>query len=484
MVSPCFAIGSDKKSKKYTLILILRPLHKFGAPGFGDGLLSGADGDYADMSVEEFLQKAKVSGMITDEQMQALTEKVEELPEPEIHTDTAEIAGAGASAAFMSYARLAGWTEQSWLDEAWEQSVASFAIAEAAKDVADLNFEAADFNIFDWNAAGGSLVASLIASELGDELGLSSSDASSTVGTSMAISGMSYSINALLTSADFSLGAASLTQGGSGLLGSMASAGAGALGSWAASQVLSSNTNAEAIGAAVGGAIGATMGAAFFPPLGSAVGGYLGSVMGDTLGETWNEVDELFDDGFQLEDITAASWEILVEAPIDFVSAVFGGDEPPPPPTAEVTYEFNAATGEYELSNSYERDGGKVSHVKGAGDQITSTIDTLLAQYTAGDAQLANRHEMPDIKIGYQGDSQYVLVNGVRLGSLNGETMQAAMGEVLGSAVIEGGDPLTNHILYNDELSGGERFDMLADSTIRTTIWRHSAIAEGALLAA
>ena len=204
-----------------------------GAPGFRDGLLSGADGDYADMSVEEFLQKAKVSGMITDEQMQALTEKVEELPEPEIHTDTAEIAGAGASAAFMSYARLAGWTEQSWLDEAWEQSVASFAIAEAAKDVADWNFEAADFNIFDWNAAGGSLVASLIASELGDELGLSSSDASSTVGTSMAISGMSYSINALVTSADFSLGAASLTQGGSGLFGSMASAGAGALGSWA-----------------------------------------------------------------------------------------------------------------------------------------------------------------------------------------------------------------------------------------------------------
>ena len=208
-----------------------------GAPGFRDGLLSGADGDYADMSVEEFLQKAKVSGMITDEQMQALTEKVEELPEPEIHTDTAEMAGAGASAAFMSYARLAGWTEQSWLDEAWEQSVASFAIAEAAKDVADWNFEAADFNIFDWNAAGGSLVASLIASELGDELGLSSSDASSTVGTSMAISGMSYSINALLTSADFSLGAASLTQGGSGLFGSMASAGAGALGSWAAPRV-------------------------------------------------------------------------------------------------------------------------------------------------------------------------------------------------------------------------------------------------------
>ena len=169
----------------------------------------------------------------------------------------------------------------------------------------------------------------------------------------------------------------------------------------------------------------------------------------------------------------------------DFVSTLLGGDEPPPPPTAEVTYVFNAVTGEYELSNSYERDGGKVSHVKGAGDQVTSTIDTLLAQYTAGDAQLANRHEMPDIKIGYQGDSQYVLVNGVRLGGLNGETMQAAIGEVLGSAVIEGGDPLTNHILYNDELSGGERFAMLTDSLIQTTVRHHYRVgAEGTLLAA
>ena len=92
---------------------------------------------------------------------------------------------------------------------------------------------------------------------------------------------------------------------------------------------------------------------------------------------------------------------------------------------------------------------------------------------------------MPEIKVGYEGDSQYVMVNGVYLGGLNGETMQAAMGEVLGSAVIEGGDPLTNHILYNDELSGGERFAMLTDSLIQTMIWHHHRVsAADTLLAA
>ena len=275
-------------------------------------------------------------------------------------------------------------------------------------------------------------------------------------------------------------------------LNNVVGAGAALAGNYVAHEYfISTDSEAEYYGAILGSSIGSAIGFAIGAPLGPAgpllagVGSFFGAIAGDTLGETWNEVDELFDDGFQLEDITAASWEILVEAPIDFVSAVFGGDEKPPPPTAEVTYVFNAATGEYELSNSYERDGGKVSHVKGSGDQITSTIDTLLAQYTAGDAQLANRHEMPEIKIGYQGDSQYVIVNGVRLGGLNSETMQAAMGEVLGSAVIEGGDPLTNHILYNDELSGGERFAMLTDSLIQTTVQhRHSASAEGALLAA
>ena len=236
---------------------------------------------------------------------------------------------------------------------------------------------------------------------------------------------------------------------------------------------ISTDSEAEYYGAQIGSVVGGILGSGF-GPVGAGVGSFLGTIAGDTWGETWNEVDELFDDGFQLEDITAASWEILVEAPIDFVSAVFGGDEKPPPPIAEVNLEYNAETGRYEMTSSYERDGGKVSDVKGAGDQVTSTIDTLLARYTAGEAQLANRHEMPDIKIGYEGDSQYVMVNGVYLGGLNGETMQAAIGEVLGSAVIEGGDPLTNHILYNDELSGGERFAMLTDSTIRATIQYHN----------
>ena len=445
-----------------------------GAPGFGDDLLNGADGDYADMSVEEFLQKTKESGIITDEQIQAITEKVEELPEPPEpieHTQTAELAGAGASAAFMTYARMAGWTEESWLDEAWEQSVASLAISEAAKDIADWNFQGQDYNFFDWNAAGGSLVASLAANAVGDELGLGGTDAASVVGTSMAISGMSYSINAFTTSAEFSVFA---TQANPGLLASMANAGAGALGSWAASQVLNSNTEAEAIGAAAGGAIGAAVGSAFFPPLGSAVGAYLGSVLGDTLGETWNEVGELFDDGFQLEDIGAAAWELLVETPGDFVMAAFGGDEKPPPPVAQVVYQFNADTGAYELTHSHAQDGGKVSHVQGAGDQITSVVDQLLAQYTQGEAQLANRHEMPEIRVGYEGDKQYIMVNGVPLGGLNGATIQAAMGEVLGSAVIEGGDPLTNHMFYHDGLSGSERLSVLTDSTIQTTIQYHN----------
>ena len=46
----------------------------------------------------------------------------------------------------------------------------------------------------------------------------------------MAISGMSYTINALTTTTT------AFNLGGSGLLGSMANAGAGALGTWAASQ--------------------------------------------------------------------------------------------------------------------------------------------------------------------------------------------------------------------------------------------------------
>ena len=247
---------------------------------------------------------------------------------------------------------------------------------------------------------------------------------------------------------------------------------------------LSTDSEAEYYGTQIGSTIGSAIGYSFGGPVGAGVGSFLGAVAGDSLGENWHEVDGIFEDGLALEDIES-TFRFLGNSAADFVSTLLGGDEPPPPPTAEVTYEFNAVTGEYELSNSYERDGGKVSHVKGAGDQITSTIDTLLAQYTAGDAQLANRHEMPEIKIGYQGDSQYVLVNGVRLGSLNGETMQAAMGEVLGSAVIEGGDPLTNHILYNDELSGGERFAMLTDSLIQTTVRHHYRVgAEGTLLAA
>ena len=234
----------------------------------------------------------------------------------------------------------------------------------------------------------------------------------------------------------------------------------------------------------IGSSIGSAIGYSFGGLVGAGVGSFLGAVAGDSLGENWHEVDGIFEDGLALEDIES-TFRFLRNSAADFVSTLFGGDEPPPPPTAEVNLEYNAETGKYEMTSSYERDGGKVSDVKGAGDQITSTIDTLLAQYTAGDAQLANRHEMPDIKIGYQGDSQYVLVNGVRLGSLNGETMQAAMGEVLGSAVIEGDDPLTNHILYNDELSGGERFAMLTDSLIQTTVrHRHSANAEGTLLAA
>ena len=150
----------------------------------------------------------RVAAMSEEEKatfLEQLKEEAEALQanQPIEHTQGAQLAGTGASAAFMSYARLNGWMEEDWLDEAWEQSVASFAITEAAKDIADWHFQGQDYNLLDWDAAGGSLVASLAANAIGDELGLGGSDAASVVGTSMAISGMSYTINALTTSANF-----------------------------------------------------------------------------------------------------------------------------------------------------------------------------------------------------------------------------------------------------------------------------------------
>ena len=390
---------------------------------------------YGDISLEEMREKYQ--------------QELEDNPPQEKHTDTANLVGAGTSAAFTSYAQMVGWTEEAWMDEPWEQSVASHTVTEVAKDIADWNFEAADYNVLDWDNTGGSMAASLAANAIGDELGLGGEDAASTVGSSMAISGMSYTIESLsTTTTSFSVEAAGATQGAPSLLGSMANAGAGALGSWAASQVLHSNSAEEAIGSAIGGAVGGMLGSAVLPPLGTMVGSYLGSVVGDSYGESYNTLkEEVFDDGFQLNDIVAVGLELGINAPMDAIRGVFGMDKKPPPPEAYVEYKFNPLTEKYELADHHERHGGNTSSLRPTADNISEQLQQLINNLGG---QLANRYSLPEFKLGYEGKNTFVEVNGFRVGSLDSKGIKTMMGEVLSEVIVESDHVQTNRLLSVD----------------------------------
>ena len=88
-------------------------------------------------------------------------------PESATHADTApspatsdgpsqsaQLAGSAASAAFMSYARLAGWTDQDWLNDAPEQATASWLIDQSTQDLLDWQFNIQDYNLIDLSGDG------------------------------------------------------------------------------------------------------------------------------------------------------------------------------------------------------------------------------------------------------------------------------------------------------------------------------------------
>ena len=146
--------------------------------------------------------------------------------------------------------------------------------------------------------------------------------------------------------------------------------------------------------------------------------------------------------------------------PIPFVGAAIGqiiggliGDlfgSAPPPPQAEVNLEYNAATGRYQQSGAWGRDGGDPSSLIPMGEGLTAGIVRYQQMLESAGGQVANRHELPEIVLGYRGEAQYILVNGQSVGGLSGEGFAAATGEVLNDIVMEGGNAALNQLLYSD----------------------------------
>ena len=238
----------------------------------------------------------------------------------------------------------------------------------------------------------------------------------------------------------------------------------GAIGTYAASQVLRADTEAEVYGQAIGGAVGTVVGSIILPipGVGAAVGAYLGSVVGDTVGEQWNNISDILErDDFSIEDAFDILGEMTIEYSVNSISALVGLDgDKPDPPQAGVSFAYNVETEQYEQVGSYSRDGGSTGSISNAGTQLAAQIDQYM-DILESNGQLANRHELPEIQIGYHGDNQFIRVNGANVGGINSNGFNNALGEVLNDVVIEGDNPYMNRFLSSDKVDASELGELL-----------------------
>ncbi len=407
------------------------------------------------------------------------------------------LATQASSAGFKQWFNLT--VQEDWNDEQWEKQLIGSTIDTSASAIQELIIsDGASFeelsSTFQGNlqSSGSSLVAGYIVNdalgiEFGSDLGgqvmstvvghTSSSAvqaaytaATSTTSFSDAFVGAfssSSSTTASLTVTSTSSSTSSLASGtGTGSVSSLSTlstlgnAVGGVVGAYAAQQVLHSNTEAEMIGSAVGATVGSIVGSVFLwwlGPFGTMIGSYLGSAVGDTFGENWNEwtdmspAEKMFD---------LVNPESIIDSSIDIVKGVLGMDEEKPKPEAGVTLVYNPYLGVYEIESSYGRNGGDANALKGTANNIGDSVEDLIAQI-AGDGQLANRHEMPRIEIGYKGEDQFIRVDGQYVGELNSQGIQNAMGTVLKDAVIEGGDLYVNRMIHNDKVASSDVLDLI-----------------------
>lgn len=162
--------------------------------------------------------------------------------------------------------------------------------------------------------------------------------------------------------------------------------------------------------------------------------------------------------------------------PIPFLGAAIGqviggliGDlfsSPPPPPQAEITLSFNADTEEYEQTGGWGEHGGNPASLTGGGEHLSAMVEQYQLLLESYGGQLANRHELPDVVLGFRGNEQYIMVNGEQVGTMSEHGFKSATGSLLNEMVIEGGNSYLNHVLYSD-VPPAELGDLLSSAQQR-----------------
>ncbi len=119
----------------------------------------------------------------------------------------------------------------------------------------------------------------------------------------------------------------------------------------------------------------------------------------------------------------------------------------PPPPTANLTMEYDAATGEFNETEAESHDGGSLETLRALADGIDGVLQNLIA--TTGGQLLPPE----DLKLELVQSDNRLYINGERYSfeQANQAVGKTAIQILQQQIQIEGGDPLIARALYNSE---------------------------------